>query len=114
MLTPGMLDILTQFVAEYSPAEFHADILETLTAIPPLPSLQDWLVVLELECRLNGMRHGETADQLAGYIEGLRLAHFEESPYVCRAHVDQGLMALEIHRCLRQAVRLDTATPRLN
>jgi hypothetical protein len=105
MLTPGMLDILTTFVAEYSPAECQADILEALSAIPPLPALQEWLVTLELTCRLDGLHHRNTAGQLAGYLEALRLATLEQSPYVCVAHLELALSELEAYRLLTQGIR---------
>jgi hypothetical protein len=102
MLTPGMLDILTQFVEKYSAAEFQAAILEALTATPPLPLLQEWLVSLELRCRLDGLHHPGTVGQLTVYIEALRRATLEESPYVCRAHLDLALSELALYQMLQQ------------
>jgi hypothetical protein len=110
MLTPGMLAILTTFVEEYSPAECQAEIFEALTARPPLPLLQEWLLTLELTCRFEGTRHAETVGLLAAYIEALRRATVEESPYVCPAHLDLALAELARYRTLRQMVgALETA-----
>lgn len=111
MLTPGMLDILTQFIAEYSPEEVHADILEALSDIPPLPTLQRWLLELELSCRLEGLHHTDTAGQLAGYIEALRKAKMEQSPYVCRAHLDLALSELEVYRLLKKCLSVVDMAP---